>query len=244
LSSDDFAHTLEKCLATCWSSQFDRVLRLLDKFALKLPFGTVVLPILQLFNTSTSETKLQRIVSVYQILVAEARTGRRDGDPWPVIIIDEANILLRWEDKKALRQLLDVFVRLTKQEQLAHVILATSDGDFLRFLDEEGIDESCRDVLVVGNLGAAESREFFFSRVLTRFTPALSCSDADWAHVFEACGGNPGALRRCAAAAGAQSRWTMGAHPMECKVYHALLTSAARPATRSAGRHAHGCSRR
>jgi AAA+ ATPase superfamily predicted ATPase len=65
-------------------------------------------------------TPLQTIMSAYRKLIDEAKKVRKPGDPWPVIIIDEANVLSKWEDVNSLEALLRFFVYLTKQEQLAH----------------------------------------------------------------------------------------------------------------------------
>ena len=78
---------------------------------------------------------LQSIMDTYLKLVKEAKQHRKEAkDPWPVIIIDEANRLSAWENKASLEQLLAFFVYLSKQEQLAHVILATSDAFFTQWL--------------------------------------------------------------------------------------------------------------
>lgn len=49
----------------------------------------------------------------------------------PVIIIDEANVVMEWKEQDKghaeLKKLLRFFVRVTKQEHLAHIVLATSD---------------------------------------------------------------------------------------------------------------------
>jgi hypothetical protein len=81
-------------------------------------------------------TALQTIMNAYLKLVKDAKQNRKAGDPWPVIIIDEANALMKWKDKESLEQLLAFFVYLTKQEQLAHVILATSDTFLTQWLDK------------------------------------------------------------------------------------------------------------
>ena len=52
-----------------------------------------------------------------------------------MIIVDEANALMEWEDTKSLNALLKFFVYLTKQEKLAHVILATSDTFLTHWLE-------------------------------------------------------------------------------------------------------------
>lgn len=63
---------------------------------------------------------LTTITSAYLKLAKEAKERRKPGDPWPVIIIDEANALSEWEDKKSLLALLKFFVYLTKEMRLAH----------------------------------------------------------------------------------------------------------------------------
>ena len=78
---------------------------------------------------------LQSIMDVYLKLSKDAKQNRKDDDPWPVIIIDEANALMEWDDKQALHALLKLFVYLTKQEQLAHVVLATNDIFLVQWLD-------------------------------------------------------------------------------------------------------------
>ena len=80
-------------------------------------------------------TALQTITDAYLTLVKDAKQKRKVGDPWPVIIIDEANALMEWKDAATLSALLKFFVYLTKQEQLAHVILATSDTFLTQWLD-------------------------------------------------------------------------------------------------------------
>ena len=65
-------------------------------------------------------TPLKTITSTYLQLAVEQRAKAKRDDPWPVIVIDEANALTEWEDKKSLRALLKFFVFLTKEKQLAH----------------------------------------------------------------------------------------------------------------------------
>jgi hypothetical protein len=102
-------------------------------------------------------TPLQTITAAYLKLAEEAKERRKSDDPWPVIIIDEANRLSNWKDKDSLEQLLAFFVFLTKEKQLAHgesgrlveavtrawyltpflaVILATSDTFLLQWLEK------------------------------------------------------------------------------------------------------------
>ena len=78
-------------------------------------------------------TPLQTILSAFTKLISEAKARRKADDPWPVIIIDEANRLSCWKEteREVLEQLLTFFVYVTKQEQLAHgepPLLAASLG--------------------------------------------------------------------------------------------------------------------
>jgi len=79
-------------------------------------------------------TPLNTIIDAYSKMAKKARQKRAPGDPWPVIIVDEANALQEWEDAKSLKALLKFFVYLTKEEQLAHVVLATSDTFLVEWL--------------------------------------------------------------------------------------------------------------
>jgi hypothetical protein len=80
-------------------------------------------------------TALQKIMDAYLKLVKDAKAKRKEGEPWPVIIIDEANRLRGWKDEESLDWLLAFFVYISKQEQLAHVILATSDTFLTQWLE-------------------------------------------------------------------------------------------------------------
>jgi Cdc6-like AAA superfamily ATPase len=55
----------------------------------------------------------------------------------PVIVIDEANKLMRWSDDpghRQLKDLLDFFVKITKEDHLGHVALASSESFVIDFL--------------------------------------------------------------------------------------------------------------
>ena len=129
---------------------------------------------------------LQKIMSAYLKLTTEAKARRKEGDPWPVIIIDEANSLSEWEDKKTLRALLAFFVYLTKEEQLAHgepsgssnpllthlasldshaVILATSDTFLLQWLENgASAPNACLAILSLSALLQGQSSSRFAAR--------------------------------------------------------------------------------
>jgi hypothetical protein len=94
-------------------------------------------------------TAFQTITDAYVKLVKGAKENRKADDPWPVIIIDEANALMEWKEPETLSALLKFFVYLTKQEQLAHVILATSDTFLTQWLDLGApLDRACFFVLL------------------------------------------------------------------------------------------------
>jgi hypothetical protein len=59
-------------------------------------------------------------------------------DPWPVIIVDEANELMSWQDAHPtdLKNLLSFFVSVSKQSGQCHVVLATSEYGFLDWLSQ------------------------------------------------------------------------------------------------------------
>ena len=63
----------------------------------------------------------------------------RDLPENPVIIIDEANKLMRWGDdpgNKQLKDLLDFFVKTTKEDHLGHIVLASSESFVINFLEK------------------------------------------------------------------------------------------------------------
>jgi len=151
-------------------------------------------------------TPLNTIIEAYSKMAKEAKQKRAPGDPWPVIIVDEANRLTAWKDKEALEQLLAFFVYLTKQEQLAHVVLATSDTFLAEWLQSGPVKQQFRLRLEIGNLGANDAHTYFIDHVLPTFVHP-PCDEKTWARVYSVCGGNPGQLLHCAALAAACRDW-------------------------------------
>jgi hypothetical protein len=147
MSPAAFSANLVKCMQNDWQLGGGRLLALVPmnlklkvKWARLLSFGfgldgTFELDLLRAELQKDPQTALQTIMDAYLKLVKDAKKTRKAGDPWPVIIIDEANALMKWKDKDSLDSLLAFFVYLTKQEQLAHVILATSDTFLTQWLD-------------------------------------------------------------------------------------------------------------
>ena len=58
---------------------------------------------------------------------------------WPVLVIDEANVLMSWTDSHPaeLRGLLQFFVTITKQK-LCHVVMATAESRYPTWLSNRG----------------------------------------------------------------------------------------------------------
>jgi hypothetical protein len=177
---------------------------------------------------------LQMIMDAYLKLVKDAKAKRKKGEPWPVIIIDEANTLMDWEEenKQSLNALLKFFVYLSKQEQLAHVILATSDTFLTQWLESgaPGLEAALRlfqvftaelalagpikrsfcSSFMVGNLTREEARTYFFDYVLP-FRELPPGANEKWERVYDVCGGNPGDLRNCALEVAKFRSWELGA---------------------------------
>ena len=138
MSPEAFSENLVTCMQNDWQLGADSLLALFPaaiKLAGKVSGVDVTTEFLKAELQKDPQTALQTITNAYLKLVKDAKKKRKAGYPWPVIIIDEANRLMVWKDKESLEQLLAFFVYLTKQELLAHVILATSDTFLTQWLD-------------------------------------------------------------------------------------------------------------
>ena len=144
LSPASFSVNLLKCMSNDWKLRASELLRLLIPSSARLAGSAAGVEVTldyveqELLN---KPTPLNTIIEAYSKFAKEAKQKRAPGDPWPVIIIDEANALQEWEDAKSLKALLKFFVYLTKEEQLAHVVLATSDTFLVEWL-ESGVSLS------------------------------------------------------------------------------------------------------
>ena len=104
-----FAANLVKCTKNDWQLDVKWLLSLFP--SLSNVSGTVLgaevkVDFLGAELQKDPRTALQTIMDAYLKLVKDAKQKRKDGDPWPVIVIDEANALMEWEDKKTLTALL------------------------------------------------------------------------------------------------------------------------------------------
>ena len=93
-----------------------------------------------------------------------------------------------------------MFVLLTKEKNCAHVLLATSDATFHRFLLER-MGESYFEAVQLDNFCEADARQFYVS-ISEKAHPCIlsaASDDALWKQVYAVCGGNAGALNSFAA---------------------------------------------
>ena len=137
LSPASFSVNLLKCMLNDWQLDASELFKFLFssvKLAASAAGVEVSLDYLKR-ELMQEPTPLNTIIEAYSKMAKEAKQKRAPGDPWPVIIIDEANRLTAWKDKESLEQLLAFFVYLTKEEQLAHVVLATSDTFLTQWLE-------------------------------------------------------------------------------------------------------------
>eukprot|EP00891_Asterochloris_glomerata_P004997 jgi/Astpho2/4997/Aster-05935 len=149
--------------------------------------------VLKTFEEPTPSS-LNDVIKAYDSLLRLSSTRVSTSSPLPVICIDEANVLMGWYKGGAameddLDALLRFLVKVSKQTHRAHVILATSEYSFVTWLTEK-LDGPFFETQVVGDFPEPEAR-LFLEHVL-----GASVTDAEWAEIFEVCGGNAGNLRR------------------------------------------------
>jgi hypothetical protein len=139
MSPAAFSANLVKCIKNDWQLDdmgFSRLIPSLAKVTSSAFGAEFQVEYLKAELLKDPRSSFQTITDAYLTLVKDAKQKRKAGDPWPVIIIDEANALMEWkEETESLNALLKFFVYLTKEEQLAHVILATSDTFLTQWLD-------------------------------------------------------------------------------------------------------------
>lgn len=100
--------------------------------------GARVISTVAALEGKSSKGPLAHILKTLSQAFADSRqqNRRHQEDHWPAIIIDEANALTSWSSThpQELRTLLRFFVAVAKQEQIAHVLLVTSDCTFTEWL--------------------------------------------------------------------------------------------------------------
>ncbi|KAH7619579.1 hypothetical protein NADE_006412 [Nannochloris sp. 'desiccata'] len=88
----------------------------------------------------------------------------------PVIVIDEANMLMSWKEldpaEPQLESLLAFLVAISKQLNLVHVVLATSDYFLASWLKGKGLGGKYFEINVLGDLTEEEARYFVYGNVV------------------------------------------------------------------------------
>lgn len=109
--------------------------------------------IIAALSAMPGNSALARVLSSFQQGLDESRKQKLDApkDQWPTLIIDEANALTCWTDThpRELMTLLRCFVRITKQQNAAHVLLLTSNYAFIDWLRQ---GELCLTLLMSASL--------------------------------------------------------------------------------------------
>ena len=114
-----------------------------------------------------------------------------DGKQSPVLFIDEANELKHIpgeEGKEAVRTLLKWCVVNTKQRERLHVVLASSDGFFLEWLNDMNIGRHAS-VYTVGDLSEESAAHFYDDVINERLPENLRLKAPGFDEVYRVLGG-------------------------------------------------------
>ncbi|GAA5939236.1 uncharacterized protein JCM15063_004463 [Sporobolomyces koalae] len=106
----------------------------------------------------------------------------------PVIFFDEAHklpALIQADD--AMKAILDSLIVLTKQDRLAHTMLATSDPFFMTWLRAWNTAQHCQ-IISVGDCSKAEAKRFF-EHALVEQVPEKMRSRYNFEELYQAFGG-------------------------------------------------------
>lgn len=106
----------------------------------------------------------------------------------PVIFIDEAHklpALIRADD--AMKAILDSLLVLTKQDRLAHTLLATSDSFFMTWLRAWNTAQHCQ-ILSIGDCSKAEAKRFV-EQVLVPHVPEKYRAKYNFGELYSCFGG-------------------------------------------------------
>ncbi|KAH7620151.1 putative ATP-binding protein [Nannochloris sp. 'desiccata'] len=157
----------------------------------------------------------------------------------PVIVIDEANNLMDWTEpgpsQPKLKTMLDFLVAISKEANLVHVVLATSDYFLANWIKGKGVATNNFRIHVLGDLTEEEAREFVYGTAVGATIDPLSVAapgvaapvvtwpgiindpsepiavpggaEEQWQAIYERCGGNIGMLKQCVGAARELGSW-------------------------------------
>ncbi|KAG7674661.1 hypothetical protein KSW81_000305 [Nannochloris sp. 'desiccata'] len=96
----------------------------------------------------------------------------------PVIVIDEANNLMDWTEpgpsQPKLKTMLDFLVAISKEANLVHVVLATSDYFLANWIKGKGVATNNFRIHVLGDLTEEEAREFVYGTAVGATIDPLS----------------------------------------------------------------------
>ncbi|KAF8480197.1 hypothetical protein DFH94DRAFT_630595 [Russula ochroleuca] len=156
------------------------------------------------FRSSSRSRVDLREPSQSEVLRAREKPATKSVKKMPVLFLDEAHKLhvfhsFAWtslidtsspgliQSVEAMKALLDSMLVLTKQDQLCHVIHATSDPFYQTWLRQLNVMQHCK-IITIGDCSKAETRVFFEERVLPRVHERLR-SGLEFERLYEAFGG-------------------------------------------------------
>ena len=117
--------------------------------AVKLKFPYIQVDLGTLFGPADDRAPMESIINSLTTFLEATRPL-----PYkPVIIIDEANVIMKWSDdpdRKQLEALLRFFVATTKEDHLGHFVLASSESFVVDFLEKGKPRKSLLAMCIVG----------------------------------------------------------------------------------------------
>ncbi|KAH9974088.1 hypothetical protein BGW80DRAFT_1493793 [Lactifluus volemus] len=140
------------------------------------------------FRSSSRDRLDQRRSSQSETLRVQEKPPTRTVKKMPVFFLDEAHKLPGLiQSVEAMKALLDSMLVLTKQDQLCHVIHATSDPFYQTWLRQLNVMQHCK-IITIGDCSKAETRTYFEERILPRVPERLR-SGLEFERLYEAFGG-------------------------------------------------------
>ena len=116
---------------------------------IKLKFPGFELDLEKIFKPAAGKPPMESIIDSLTTFLEATRPL-----PYkPVIIIDEANVIMKWSDdpdRKQLEALLRFFVATTKEDHLGHFVLASSESFVIDFLEKGKLTKCLLAMYIVG----------------------------------------------------------------------------------------------
>ena len=127
---------------------------------IKLKFPGFELDLEKIFKPAAGKPPMESIIDSLTTFLEATRPL-----PYkPVIIIDEANVIMKWSDdpdRKQLEALLRFFVATTKEDHLGHFVLASSESFVVDFLEKGKPRKSLLAMCIVGTYLIIYLLDFF-----------------------------------------------------------------------------------